>query len=315
MLEQLKKEYKLEVLKDLGMFPSVSGTYSIRKIVLLCPLCKQEFTVNNDVRGKTRTMCKTCVKTEAVTNKYTRLYNIWKGMRFRVNSKDPHKERSYRAKNITVCDEWNNFETFKNWSLSNEYADELSIDRINNDLGYSPENCRWTGAAIQCANTRQLYAHNTSTYRGVSEYIKGHFHSYVNVNGTRTNIGYYNTALEAAKARDTYVIDNNLEHTLNNVLTPGERVEQNFKKTLASTNKSGYVGVSFIQRLSNTNKPWFAQITIGKGNRVFNKYYTSPEQAAFFREHFINSNSEHTNRLKHNFTYEQYEQLKTLYLV
>lgn len=315
MLEKLQKEYKLQVIKDLGMFEKNNGTYKLRKVVLLCPECNSEFTVDNTQRNKQREMCFSCLKESCVTNKYTRLYNIWKGMRSRVNSTNPRKERSYKAKNITVCDEWSIFETFKDWALANGYADELTIDRRDNDLGYNPGNCRWVGAAIQSANTRQLFAHNTSSYRGVSEYALGRFHSYIGVDNNRITIGYYETAIEAAKARDTYIIDNDLEHTLNNVLIPGERVEQNYKKLLTSKNTSGYRGVSFIKRLANTNKPWFVQITIGADNRVFSKYYSSAEEAAFFREHFIYSNSEYINRLKHNFTYEQYEQLKSLYLV
>ena len=315
MLEKLQKEYKLQVIEDLGMFERNNGSYKLRKVILLCPKCDTQFTVDNTQRNKKRKMCFSCFKNSGVTKEYPRLYNIWKGMRSRVNSKDPHKVRSYKAKGITVCDEWATFETFKNWALSNGYSDKLTIDRIDNDLGYTPDNCRWAGATIQGANTRQLYSHNTSSYRGVSEYTKGHFHSYINVDNNRINIGYYDTAIEAAKARDTYIIDNDLEHTLNDVLAPGERVEQNYKKLLTSKNKSGYRGVSFIQRLKDTNKPWFAQITIGANNRIFSKYYSTAEEAAFFREHFIYTHPEYTNRLKHNFTYTKYTQLKSLYLV
>lgn len=315
MLEKLQKEYKLQVIEDLGMFERNNGSYKLRKVILLCPECNTQFTVDNTQRNKNRKMCFSCFRSNGVTKKYPRLYNIWKGMRSRVNSKDPHKVRSYKAKGITVCDEWATFETFKDWALSNGYSDELTIDRRNNDLGYNPDNCRWVGATTQSANTRQLYSHNTSLYRGVSEYTKGHFHSYITVDNTRTNIGYYDTAIEAAKARDTYIIDNNLEHTLNDVLAPGERVEQNYKKLLTSKNKSGYRGVSFIQRLKDTNKPWFTQITIGANNRIFSKYYSTAEEAAFFREHFIHTHPEYINRLKHNFTYTKYTQLKSLYLV
>lgn len=55
--------------------------------------------------------------------------------------KDYH---SYGGRGIKVCDEWrNNFEAFVTWALNNGYVDTLSIDRINNDEGYFPENCRW----------------------------------------------------------------------------------------------------------------------------------------------------------------------------
>lgn len=315
MLEKLQKEYKLQVIKDLGMFEKNNGTYKLRKVVLLCPECNKEFTVDNTQRNKQRNMCFSCVTNNCVTNKYTRLYNIWKGMKHRVHSKDEHRSNSYADKGITVCKEWQSFDNFKDWALANNYTDSATIDRRDNDGNYEPSNCRWTDTLTQMANTRQLIASNTSGYRGVSQTPYGVFDSYITVNKKRTHLGYYDTALEAAKARDTYVIKNNLEHTLNNVLEENEYVEPNLGAIIIRTNKSGYRGVSYISRLADTNKPWFAQITIGANNRVFSKYYSSAEEAAFFREHFIYSNSEYSSKLKHNFTYEQYEQLKSLYLV
>lgn len=316
MLEKLQKEYKLQVIKDLGMFEKNNGTYKLRKVILLCPKCNSEFTVDNTQRNKQREMCFSCLKDNCVTNKYTRLYNIWKGMRYRVHAKDEHRSYSYVDKKIIVCEEWQNFETFKTWALENGYTDSATIDRRDNDGNYKPSNCRWTDALTQMANTRQLIASNTSGYRGVSQIESGMFDSYIDINNERIRLGYYSTALEAAKARDTYVVRNNLEHTLNNVLKPNEFVEPNLGSTIISTNKSGYRGVSYIKRLSNTNKPWFVQITLGADNRVFSKYAASAEEAAFLREHFIHTCIEHnTYNLKHNFTYEQYEQLKTIYLV
>lgn len=314
MLEKLQKEYKLKVIKDLGMFEKNEGSYRLRKVVLLCPQCRNEFTVNNTQRNKHREVCFSCLKDNCVTNKYPRLYNIWKGMRSRVNSTEARKVYSYSSKNITVCEEWQYFDSFKEWALNNGYSDNLSIDRKDNDSGYSPDNCRWANATTQSENTRKLYAHNSSKYRGVSKNKSGQFHAYVGIGNSRINIGYYPTALEAAKARDTCILDNSLGHTLNDVLEQEERVESNLYKTTPVNNKSGYIGVSFIQRLKDTNKPWFTQITAER-NRVFSKYYTLAEEAAFFREEFIHSNPTLTQKLKRNFTNEEYMRLKTLYLV
>lgn len=148
-----------------------------------------------------------------------RLYEIWIGLRKRCNNPKHQRYYDYGAKGILVCEEWNiNFMSFYNWALDNGYKSDLSIDRINNNLGYSPDNCRWATQEIQSRNTRRIRENNSSGYRGVSfKKAINKFQCRINVDKKQIYLGVYITAIEAAKVYDKYVLDNNLEHTINGV--------------------------------------------------------------------------------------------------
>lgn len=95
-----------------------------------------------------------CLRQEKHPKKHgktgTRLHRIWRGMLSRCYSFDPRNR--YKGRGITVCEEWQEFEPFFTWSMSNGYKDNLSIDRIDNNKGYYPLNCRWADDITQSNN-------------------------------------------------------------------------------------------------------------------------------------------------------------------
>ena len=92
--------------------------------------------------------------------KGTRLYRIWKAMKTRCYNPNIPYFKYYGGKGIAVCDEWrDSFQAFYEWSMANGYSDELTIDRIDSDKGYFPENCRWVTMTIQNQNKKKVSVH------------------------------------------------------------------------------------------------------------------------------------------------------------
>ena len=138
-------------------------------------------------------------------------------MKQRCYNKNSRYYKNYGARGIKVCDEWkNSYESFIQWGIDSGYKKGLTIDRIDNDGDYEPSNCRWSSRATQTRNTRKLFAHNTSGFRGVAFLKKlQKWVARISINNKSTHIGVYLSAQEAANAYDEYVSKNNLEHTKN----------------------------------------------------------------------------------------------------
>ena len=93
----------------------------------------------------------------------TRLYEIWQNMRRRCNEKNNPCYKNYGARGISFDKSWADFSTFEQWAIDNGYSDDLTIDRIDVNKGYFPENCRWVTRKTQGNNKRtNLYI----TYHG-----------------------------------------------------------------------------------------------------------------------------------------------------
>lgn len=124
-------------------------------------------------------------------------------MRQRCNNKNSPLYKNYGGRNIFVCEEWNNsFDNFYNWSMSNGYEDNLSIDRIDNDKGYSPENSRWATPRQQVCNTRGCKnGRATSKYKGVSYRPRDdEWSARIGYDGKYYYLGQFKDEKEAARA-------------------------------------------------------------------------------------------------------------------
>ena len=87
----------------------------------------------------------------------TRLYRIWGNMKTRCYNPNCKEYDRYGGRGIKICSEWiDDFATFENWAYANGYREYLSIDRINNDKGYDPDNCRWADQHTQTRNTSKV---------------------------------------------------------------------------------------------------------------------------------------------------------------
>ena len=103
-----------------------------------------------------------------------RLYMIYYHIKTRCFNKKDIRWKHYGGRGITICKEWkNDYLSFKNWALSNGYKQNLSIDRIDNDGNYCPENCRWSTTKEQCNNKRNnLHITAFGETKTISEWIK-----------------------------------------------------------------------------------------------------------------------------------------------
>ena len=118
----------------------------------------------------------------------TKIYMVWKELRARCERITHRHYKNYGERGIAVCEEWSSFIVFKDWAMANGYVEGLSIDRVDNNKGYHPENCQWITrsensgkdnvgelhwasrlSAIEVLEMRRLYAAGGITHKEIAK--------------------------------------------------------------------------------------------------------------------------------------------------
>ena len=157
---------------------AASGGRRTYSWVCLCN-CGRRVIVRQDKLISGHTKSCGCLSRERVSThggSSTNLYTRWRGMKSRCLNPNHKHYKDYGGRGISICNEWkNDFAAFEKWALANGYRKDLSIDRIDNDKGYSPDNCRWATWHEQRTNQRhpqkkRLGATNTETQEPLKPY-------------------------------------------------------------------------------------------------------------------------------------------------
>lgn len=193
----------MKIIKDLGMkFATKKSNKKTRFVLCECPICKKQFEVNkyNVINGKSK-RCKSCATTKRNTShnmSHSRIYNIWMNMKQRCNNENNTRYKDYGGRGIILCKEWDkSFENFYEWANSNGYSETLTIERINNDGIYCPDNCKWITIEAQAKNKRfRPIRENNNKYRGVRK-IGVRWEARKTILGRCISLGYFKTRDEA----------------------------------------------------------------------------------------------------------------------
>jgi len=148
----------MRMIKDLGPMDTGTG-YRSTYALFFCEFCEREVVKpkGNGLKvqscGCARRLINSA-KQSTIAAHNRRLYRIWTGLKTRCENSHCEAYKNYGGRGISICEEWRSFEPFLKWALKNGYRSSLQIDRTDNGLGYSPQNCRWVTPAVNARNRR-----------------------------------------------------------------------------------------------------------------------------------------------------------------
>ena len=199
------------------------------RMLCLCDCGKASFVTRYNLVHGCSTSCG-CYRKESVSKMKSvhgrsrhPLYFVWFNMIARCEDPDNPSFGLYFGKGRGICEQWRNSLTdFINWSLENGWRKGLVIDREDNSLGYSPDNCRYVTPQVNTHNS-DVQRRNKTGYAGVwYDSKRGKFHSSVSgidvaKNRGKKHIGSFFTAEQAVTARNNYIKKHNLPHQIQEI--------------------------------------------------------------------------------------------------
>ena len=161
---------KLIVVEELGLRKRPCGK-NVKLWKCLCD-CGNYTVVDTSSLRRNHTKSCGCLTLKHGLTK-TRIHQIWASMRKRCHNPNTKQYKDYGGRGIGICAEWdddeNGFVNFLSWAQDNGYSDNLTLDRIDVNGNYTPENCRWATKIEQARNTRY---NKMITYKGETKCLK-----------------------------------------------------------------------------------------------------------------------------------------------
>ncbi len=222
MGEELEKDMTPRLIEDLGIrYPAEKSKHKTRLGIYECQYCMQEFVGHTyNIKSGSAKSCgcqKHKPREKSIKHNLTkhRFYSTWHKMLHRCSNVNNKDYKYYGGRGITVCEEWLDVANFIAWcDLTRPDTEGLSLDRIDVDGNYEPNNCRWADASTQALNQR-IKGNNTSGFVGVNfRPSENKYVARISILGDRIYLGYFDSIEEAVLARDNYIIENKLPHKL-----------------------------------------------------------------------------------------------------
>ena len=206
-----------KLIKELGMrFPTELSKRRSRYGLYECPYCSKHWEAISKSINTGDTKSCGCVNLRITHGlRVNKFYQTWYGMLQRCTNLEHRSYKWYGARGITVCEEWQDVTNFVAWAESTyPNIEGYTLDRIDNDKGYSPENCTWSDKTTQILN-RRIMKNNKSGYVGIYwNKDSKKWRANIKISKKLINLGSFKDKIEAVLARDNYIIENKLPHKL-----------------------------------------------------------------------------------------------------